>query len=192
MAFVSPVATGTGWIRLGHLSPGTPPVDVCVYSSGNSSARIGLPEVEYGDISPYVSLSAGDYSIAIRAAGASASGRAVISQMVVRYRGTWDLRAACMLAGRADHCLGGGRRRAGATGSGREVSACVRTVVYRRRPLRTALLHVNTGVFHWAIIATAVWALLNVVISLDPAIRDKIDTARSLAQTISEARRGNG
>ena len=53
MAFVSPVATGTGWIRLGHLSPGTPPVDVCVYSSGNSSARIGLPEVEYGDISPY-------------------------------------------------------------------------------------------------------------------------------------------
>ena len=55
-----------------------------------------------------------------------------------------------------------------------------------------ALLHVNTGVLHWAIIATAVWALLNVVISLDPAIRDKIDTARSLAQTISEARRGNG
>ena len=44
MALVSPAATGTGWIRLGHLSPDTPPVDVCVYSCGNSSARIGLPE----------------------------------------------------------------------------------------------------------------------------------------------------
>ena len=82
MALVSPAATGTGWIRLGHLSPDTPPVDVCVYSGGNSSARIGLPEVEYGDISPYETLSAGDYSIAIRPAGASASGQPVMSVSV--------------------------------------------------------------------------------------------------------------
>ena len=75
MAFVSPAATGTGWIRLGHLSPDTPPVDVCVYSSRNSSARIRLPEVEYGDISPYETLGAGDYSIAIRAAEASGKRR---------------------------------------------------------------------------------------------------------------------
>ena len=82
MAFVSPAATGTGWIRLGHLSPDTPPVDVCVYSSRNSSARIRLPEVEYGDISPYETLGAGDYSIAIRAAEASASGQPVMSTSV--------------------------------------------------------------------------------------------------------------
>ncbi len=82
MAFVSPAATGTGWIRLGHLSPDTPPVDVCVYSSRNSSARIRLPEVEYGDISAYETLGAGDYSIAIRAAEASASGQLVMSTSV--------------------------------------------------------------------------------------------------------------
>ena len=33
---------------------------------------------------------------------------------------------------------------------------------------RGVLRRVNTGVFHWAIIATAVWALQAVVISLDP------------------------
>jgi hypothetical protein len=55
-----------------------------------------------------------------------------------------------------------------------------------------AVLHFNTGAFRWAIIGTAVWPLLYVVISLDPAIRDKIDTARSLAQTVNEARRGSG
>jgi hypothetical protein len=55
-----------------------------------------------------------------------------------------------------------------------------------------AVLHFNAGAFRWAIIATAVWPLLYIVISLDPAIRDKIDTARSLTQTLNDARRGNG
>ena len=55
-----------------------------------------------------------------------------------------------------------------------------------------AVLHFNSGAFRWAIITTAVWALLNIVISLDPAVREKIDTARSLAQTLNETRRGNG
>jgi hypothetical protein len=36
-----------------------------------------------------------------------------------------------------------------------------------------------------------VWALLYVIISLDPAIRDKIDTARSLTETLQQARRGS-
>lgn len=54
-----------------------------------------------------------------------------------------------------------------------------------------AVLHFSTEVFRWASIATGIWALLYVVISLDPAVREKIDTARSLVDTVHEARRGN-
>ncbi len=82
MASVSPAATGMGWIRFGHLSPDTPPVDVCVCSFGSSGAQIGLPKVGYGDASPYEAVSAGEYSIAIRAAGASASSQPVMSTRV--------------------------------------------------------------------------------------------------------------
>ena len=52
-----------------------------------------------------------------------------------------------------------------------------------------AVLHFNTGVFQWLIIVTGVWALLCMVTIIDPAIRDKIDTAQSLTSAIREARR---
>ena len=57
--------TGTGWIRLAHLSPSTPPVDVYLYSFGNPTARIVLHHVAYGTVSPYEAVTAGDYSIAV-------------------------------------------------------------------------------------------------------------------------------
>lgn len=75
-------ATGTGWIRLAHLSPNTPAVDVYLYSFGDSSAQLVLHHVGYGDVSPYESLAAGDYSVAMRAAGASASTKPVLSASV--------------------------------------------------------------------------------------------------------------
>ena len=79
----------------------------------------------------------------------------------------------------------------------RKTIEILRTILVAALPLGfvlvlQAVLHSNTGAFHWAIIATAVWPLLYIVISLDPAIRDKIDTARSLAQTLNEARKGSG
>jgi len=37
--------SSTGWIRLAHLSPNTPPVDVYLYSFGNSHAMIVLHHV---------------------------------------------------------------------------------------------------------------------------------------------------
>jgi hypothetical protein len=71
----------------------------------------------------------------------------------------------------------------------------LRTVLVAALPVGAVLvsqvvLHSSTGVFRWAVITTGVWALLYVIISLDPAIRDKIDTARSLAETLQQARRG--
>jgi len=49
-----------------------------------------------------------------------------------------------------------------------------------------SLLHLGTGVFRWAEILTGSWALLYVIICLDPAVHDKIETARSLVRTLSE------
>ena len=74
--------TGTGWIRLAHLSPNTPAVDVYLYSFGDSSAQIVLHHVAYGDVAPYQQVAAGDYTVAMRAAGATASSAPVLSASV--------------------------------------------------------------------------------------------------------------
>jgi hypothetical protein len=81
-AYASSATTGTGWIRLAHLSPNTPAVDVYLYSFGNSNAMIVLHHVAYGTVSPYESVQAGDYSVAMRAAGASAASAPVLSTSV--------------------------------------------------------------------------------------------------------------
>ncbi len=81
-AYASSATTGTGWIRLTHLSPNTPPVDVYLYSFGNSNAQIVLHHVAYGTVSPYEAVTAGDYSVAMRAAGASATSQPVLSTSV--------------------------------------------------------------------------------------------------------------
>jgi hypothetical protein len=81
-AFASSTTSGTGWIRLAHLSPNTPAVDVYLYSFDNSNAMIVLHHVAYGTVSPYESVQAGDYSVAMRAAGASATSQPVLSTSV--------------------------------------------------------------------------------------------------------------
>jgi Domain of unknown function (DUF4397) len=81
-ATAASAATGTGWIRLAHLSPNTPPVDVYLYSFGNSNAQIVLHHVAYGTVSPYEAVTPGDYSVAMRNAGAAASSQPVLSASV--------------------------------------------------------------------------------------------------------------
>jgi hypothetical protein len=81
-ASAASAASGTGWIRLAHLSPNTPPVDVYLYSFGNSNAQIVLHHVAYGTVSPYEAVTPGDYSVAMRASGASASSQPVLSTSV--------------------------------------------------------------------------------------------------------------
>ncbi len=81
-AYASSATTGTGWIRLAHLSPNTPAVDVYLYSFNNSDAMIVLHHVAYGTVSPYEPVHAGDYSVAMRAAGASATSQPVLSTSV--------------------------------------------------------------------------------------------------------------
>jgi hypothetical protein len=75
-------STGVGWIRLAHLSPNAPSVDVYLYSFGNSSAEIVLHHVTYGTVSPFEQVAAGDYTVAMRSAGAPSSAKPVLSTAV--------------------------------------------------------------------------------------------------------------
>ena len=78
-ASASTASSGTGWVRLAHLSPDTPAVDVYLYSFGDSSAELVLHHVSYGTVSPYEPIAAGDYTVAMRAAGAAAATSPVLS-----------------------------------------------------------------------------------------------------------------
>jgi hypothetical protein len=75
-------SSGFGWLRLAHLSPNTPPVDVYLYSFHNPTALIVVHHVAYGTISGYQKVPAGEYTVAMRAAGAAASSPPVISTTV--------------------------------------------------------------------------------------------------------------
>jgi Domain of unknown function (DUF4397) len=70
---------GTGWVRLAHLSPNAPAVDVYLYSFGDPSARLVLHHVSYGTVSPYQEVPAGDYTVSMRAAGAASTARPLLS-----------------------------------------------------------------------------------------------------------------
>ncbi len=78
----SAVSAHTGWLRLAHLSPNTPAVDVYLYSFGNPRAEVVLHHVSYGTVSPYLPAPAGTYTVAMRAAGAAASSPPVLSTAV--------------------------------------------------------------------------------------------------------------
>jgi hypothetical protein len=82
-AGASASGSGTGWIRLAHLSPNTPAVDVYLYSFGNTNAQLVLRHVSYGTVSPYEAVAAGEYSVAMRAAGAVATSQPVLSASVM-------------------------------------------------------------------------------------------------------------
>ncbi len=75
-------ARPTGWIRMAHLSPDTPAMDVYLYSFGKPGARTVLHHVAYGAVSAYATVAAGDYGLAMRPAGASASSQPVVSGSV--------------------------------------------------------------------------------------------------------------
>jgi len=78
----APAAARDGWIRLAHLSPNTPPVDVYLYSFGGAQPMIVLKHVGYGAVSPYERVRSGEYTVAMRAAGAPRSSQPVLSTSV--------------------------------------------------------------------------------------------------------------
>ncbi|HEY7014049.1 MAG TPA: DUF4397 domain-containing protein [Streptosporangiaceae bacterium] len=81
-ASVASASNGTGYLRLAHLSPNTPAVDVYLYSFGDPSAMVVLHHVGYGDVSPYEAVNSGEYTVAMRAAGAKPSSKPVLSTTI--------------------------------------------------------------------------------------------------------------
>lgn len=74
----------------------------------------------------------------------------------------------------------------------RTVTAILRTILVAALPLLAVLaaqsvLHFSEGEFRWATVITGAWALLYVIICLDPTVRDKIETARSLTGVLNQA-----
>ena len=78
-ASASSMSSGMGWVRCAHLSPNTAPVDIYMYSFGEPMAMDVLRHVPYGEVGMYMKMPAGQYSVAIRPAGAPASTTPVIS-----------------------------------------------------------------------------------------------------------------
>jgi len=83
----APASSGYGWVRLAHLSPNTPPVDVYLYSYGMPSAMIVLRHVAYGTVSPYERVPHGEYTVAMRGAGASPASAPVLSTNLMVHPG---------------------------------------------------------------------------------------------------------
>jgi hypothetical protein len=78
--FASPArAAGDGYVRLAHLSPDTPAVDVYVKSDSNAIKPQTFRAVAYGAMSDYLRLPTGTYQVAMRKAGAPAGTKPVIT-----------------------------------------------------------------------------------------------------------------
>lgn len=72
-ASAAPAATTSGWIRIAHLSPEAPAMDMYLYPFGEPGHPIVLRDVGYGEVSAYIKVSPGQYSVAMRGFGAPAS-----------------------------------------------------------------------------------------------------------------------
>jgi len=69
----APAASQEAWVRIAHLSPKAPAMDMYLYPFGEPGHPIVLRDVSYGDVSAYLAVSPGQYSVAMRGFGAPAS-----------------------------------------------------------------------------------------------------------------------
>jgi hypothetical protein len=86
-ASASSMPSEMGWVRCAHLSPDSAPVDIYMYSFGDPKAMDVLRHVPYGDVGMYMKMMAGQYSVAIRRAGAPASTPPVVSASFMVHAG---------------------------------------------------------------------------------------------------------
>ena len=91
-------AASVGYVRLAHLSPDTPEVDVYLSSASGAIPPKKFPGVGYGVVSDYLALPAGTYAVAMRGAGAPESSAPVLSTQV-----TVDAGKAYTVAGVGKH-----------------------------------------------------------------------------------------
>lgn len=89
IAFAPAAGADTGsFLRLAHLSPDTPKVDVYVVSAADPQDQIVLQSVGYGTLSDYQNVAGGAYTVSMRPAGADASTIPVISTTLTAEEGS--------------------------------------------------------------------------------------------------------
>jgi uncharacterized protein DUF4397 len=79
---------GDGMLRLAHLSPDTPAVDVHVDPVSQPGAGTTLAGVGYGTVSDYQAVAPGTYTVSVRGAGAPADSPARLSTTVEVQQGS--------------------------------------------------------------------------------------------------------
>jgi Domain of unknown function (DUF4397) len=83
-----------GWVRIAHLSSQAPAMDMYMYPFGDPSHATVLRDVAYGDVSAYMALSPGQYTVAMRGFGAPASSApALTTSFMVGARTAYTLAA---------------------------------------------------------------------------------------------------
>ena len=87
-AMAATSTTATGWVRCANLSPGNSAVDIYLLAFGNSANPTVLKHVTYGDVSSYMAVPSGEYTVAMRAVGASASSPPIVSTNFMVSAGT--------------------------------------------------------------------------------------------------------
>jgi Domain of unknown function (DUF4397) len=77
-----------GWVRIAHLSPKAPAMDMYMYPFGDPEQAIVLRDVGYGDVSAYMAVGPGQYTVAMRGFGAPASSAPALSTSFMVSTGT--------------------------------------------------------------------------------------------------------
>ena len=73
-----------GWVRIAHLSPQAPAMDIYLYPFGDPAHPTVLRDVSYGDVSAYMTLAPGEYTVAMRGLNAPATSHpALVSSFMV-------------------------------------------------------------------------------------------------------------
>ncbi len=78
IAPAAPAGPPTGWVRLGHLSPKTPPVDIYLAPFGQAE-KVAFHKAAYGNVTPYTTLQPGAYTVSMRPADASPTSTPALS-----------------------------------------------------------------------------------------------------------------
>jgi len=90
--FVATPAAGAsgavGYVRLAHLSPDTPDVDVYLDALSSHQKEQVFKGVGYGTVSKYLSVPVGTYAVSMRASGAPASSKALLTTDVTVTKGS--------------------------------------------------------------------------------------------------------
>jgi hypothetical protein len=85
VAATSPAASAAssagkdGWIRIAHLSPQAPAMDMYVYPFGDPGRPVVLKDVGYGAVSAYMAVVPGQYTVAMRGFGAPATSKPALT-----------------------------------------------------------------------------------------------------------------